>query len=138
MTQQMQRSWWNRHWKWVVPSGVVVSVLVCGGFVAGIFALVFGVIKSSTPYTESLAAVRANHRVQQELGLPVEPGYLVTGNLNTSGATGHADLSYEVSGPNGSGTVDLAADKAAGEWEFTTLRLTLKKNGEWIDLLAEE
>ncbi len=98
----------------------------------------FGVIKSSTPYTESLATVRANHTVQQELGLPIEPDYFVTGNINTSGASGHANLSYLVSGPNGSGTVDVVADKAAGEWEFTTLRLTLKKNGERIDLLAEE
>ena len=76
--------------------------------------------------------------MQQELGLPIEPDYFVTGNINTSGASGHANLSYLVSGPNGSGTVDVVADKAAGEWEFTTLRLTLKKNGERIDLLAEE
>ena len=138
MSMQSQQSWWSRHWKWAVPVCIFGPILIFGGFLAGIFALVFGAIKSSTPYTESLATVRANHTVQQELGLPVEPGYVVTGKLTTSGASGHADLSYVVSGPNGSGTVDLVADKATGEWEFTSLQLTLKKNGERIDLLAEE
>ncbi len=109
-----------------------------GGCIAGIFAVVFGAIKSSTPYTESLVAVRENPIVQQELGLPIEPGFMVTGNLNISGKTGHADLSYTVSGSKGSGTVYLVADRMAGEWEFTTLQLTLDKDGERIDLLAEE
>jgi hypothetical protein len=123
---------------WVVPAGCVGLVLIFGGCITGIVAVVFGAIKSSTPYTESLVAVRANQAVQQELGLPIEPGFLVTGNLNTSATSGHADLSYAVSGSNGSGTVYLVADKAAGEWSFVTLQLTLDKSGKQIDLLAEE
>ena len=35
-------------------------------------------------------------------------------------------------------TVYAIADKAAGEWAFTTLELRLDKNGERIDLLSKE
>jgi hypothetical protein len=138
MAEKSERSWWSRHWKWAVPAGGVSLMLIFGGCIAGVFALVFGAIKSSTPYTDSWISVRAHPTVQQKLGQPIEPGFLVTGNINVSGRAGHADLSYAVSGSNGSGTVYLVADKTAGEWEFTTLHLTLDKNGERIDLLAEE
>ena len=121
----------------MVPVGCLAPVIV-GGFIIAVFTLVLGVIKSSTPYTESLAEVQANHTVQQELGLPIEPGYFVTGKISTSGAAGHADITYAVSGPNGSGTVYAIADKAAGEWAFSTLELRLDKNGERIDLLSKE
>ena len=138
MNEQAQRSWWSRNWKWVVPTGCLAPVLLCGGFVTLIFTLVFGVIKSSAPYTESLATVRANSQVQQQLGDAIEPGFFVTGNIESSGASGHADISYSVSGSKGSGTVYAVADKAEDAWTFTKLALKLDETGERIDLLSQQ
>jgi len=121
----------------VVPVGCLAPVLACGGFVTLILMLVFGLIKSSAPYTESLAAVRANAEVQRELGLPLEPSFFVGGSVNTSGNSGDADISYSVSGPKGTGTVYAVAGKEAGEWKFSTLVLELKETGERINLLPE-
>ena len=138
MSEQPERTWWSRNWKWVVPAGCLTPVLVCGGFVALILTLVFGMIKSSPPYTESLAAVKANAEAQQELGNPIEPGFFVTGGIETSGDSGDADITYAVSGPNGSGTVHAVADKAAGQWTFTTLELAIEATGQRIDLLPQQ
>ncbi len=138
MVEQQQRSWWSRNWKWVLPVGCLTPVLVCGGCVAVILTAAFGTIKSSTPYQDSLAAVRNSPQAQAALGVPIEPGFLVTGEIEATGASGHADIGYSVSGPQGSGTVYAVADKSAGEWTFSTLVLELKETGERLDLLAQE
>jgi Cytochrome oxidase complex assembly protein 1 len=114
------RSWWGRNWKWVVPVGCLTPILVCGGIFTLIVTLVFGLIKSSDPYTDSLASLSADPRVTAVLGTPIEPGFLVTGNINLSGSSGQADISYRVSGPLDSAAVYVISEKSAGQWSYTT------------------
>ena len=138
MSEQPQRSWWGRNWKWVVPVGCVTPILLCGGCVTLVLTLVFGVMKSSAAYKDSLAAVQTNVQAQRVLGVPIEPGLIVTGRVETSGGSGSADIAYTVSGPNGSGTVHASAGKAAGQWTFSSLVLEIKNTGERIDLLSPQ
>jgi len=120
---------------WVIPIGCFAPVLLCGGFVALVFTLVFGLIKNSEPYTQSLAAVRDAPQVQQTLGEPIEAGWMVTGSVNISGASGDADIAYSVTGPKGSGTVFVVAQKVAGQWTFDALAVRIEETGQRIDLL---
>jgi len=136
MNDPAGKSWWGRNWVWVVPAGCLVPVVVCGGGIALIVSLVFGVIKSSDVYTKSLAAAKANAQVQAAIGQPIEPGFLVTGNINVSGSSGNADISYPIKGPKGSATVYAVAEKAAGEWTFSTLDVAIDATGDRIDLLS--
>jgi hypothetical protein len=138
MQDAPQKSWFGRNWFWVVPLGCLGPLVGCGGLIAVVFSLVFGMIKSSAPYTESLAAAQADTRVQAALGQPIEPGFFVTGNINTSGSSGHADIAYEITGPQGTATVLAVADKTAGTWTFTTLEVQPGGSGERIDLLESK
>jgi hypothetical protein len=138
MIEQTKRSWWGRNWKWVVPVGCLTPIVICGGFVALLLAVVFGAIKSSGPYTESLAAVNQHPKAQQMLGDPIEAGFFVAGSVNVSGSSGNADISYSVSGPKGEATVYVVAEKTAGEWDFKTLVLESKESGDRLDLLSED
>src|SRR5207244_4022815 len=95
--QRPKRNWWGRNWKWVVPAGCLAGVLLCGGVVALTVGLVFGAIKSSEPYTEALARAKADDRVKDLLGEPVEAGYWVTGEISISGPSGKADLAIPIS-----------------------------------------
>lgn len=120
-----EKTWWSRNWKWVVPVGCGVPVLillVCGGLLFGIFYWVMGLIKGSDAYTDSLQMVQQNALVQAELGTPIEPGYWVMGEINLTNNSGDADISYSVSGPQGEGTVYVVAEKAAGQWDFKLIR----------------
>lgn len=83
-----RRNWWSRNWKWVLPVGCLAPLLVCGGLVTLIVVLVFGVIKSTDVYQDSLTAVRADPQLQAELGTPIEAGFLVTGSIEISGSSG--------------------------------------------------
>lgn len=129
-----RRSWWSRHWKWVVPTVILLPVFSCVGVLTLIVSLIFGMIKGSEPFEDSLRAARANPQIQAALGTPIEPDFLVTGSINLSGPSGDANLAYGISGPNGTGTVFVTGDKSAGVWTYSTLLAEIDPTGQRIDL----
>ncbi|MEM9915006.1 MAG: cytochrome c oxidase assembly factor Coa1 family protein [Planctomycetota bacterium] len=132
--QPTRRSWWSRNWKWFLPLVVIAPVFTCLGVVTLLVSLVFGLLKGSEPFEYSLATVQADPRVQAELGTPIESAFLVSGSINLSGSSGDADLSYDVSGPNGSATVYVVATKSAGVWQYSDLVADVHATGTRIDL----
>ena len=105
------------------------------GFVALIVSIVFGAMKSSDAYKEALGRAQASPSVQQALGSPIEDGLIMSGSIQVNGPSGHADLSFPISGPKGRGTVYVVANKSAGQWTFTTLAAEIESSHERIDLL---
>lgn len=134
--QPTARSWWSRNWKWAVPVGCATPLLVCGGGVTLLLMFIFGTIKSSQPYEHSLAVASADARVIAALGTPIEPAWLVTGSIDLAGARGSAELSYDLTGPNGSATVHVVAVKSAGQWTYSTLAVDVHAGAQRIDLLS--
>lgn len=128
-------NWWSRNWKWFVPVGCLGTIILVAGFVAVIMFIVFGFMKSSDVYKEAVANAKANTSVVEVLGLPIEEGLFVSGNINVSGTSGRADLSIPISGPNGKATVFVVATKEAGNWNFSTLVVEFKESGTQISLL---
>lgn len=144
MTQQMpplppsqppRKSWWGRNWKWVVPVGCLTPIILCGGFITVIFVAVFGAIKSSDPYKQSLARVQESAEVQEMLGTPIEPSFWAGGSISVENADGNAELVYTVSGPKGSGVVHTSATKSAGTWTFDSLQVQSTSGQQTIDLV---
>ena len=135
MDAQEQRSWWSRNWKWVVPAGCLTMLLLAVGGVVAVVVFIFGLMKSSDAYTGAVARAKAHPAVVAALGSPIEPGFFVTGNINISGGSGHANLAVPISGPKGSATLYVTASKAQGQWTFSALVVAIGDTGERIDLL---
>ncbi len=57
--------WWGRNWKWVVPAGVLVLILLLTAAIVLIYLLVVGQIKSSEVHVEALAKVRSDPELAQ-------------------------------------------------------------------------
>ena len=129
--------WWQRNWKWFVPTGCLGMLLLLAAFVFFIVAIVFGALKSSDAYKMALARAKADPRVVAALGSPIKDGFIISGKTNVNGSSGQADLSVPISGPNGNGTIYFVASKFAGEWTFSKLIVTVEKTGEKIDLNEE-
>lgn len=123
MTEAAKKRWWSRNWKWFVPVGCLGLVLAAVGGVALLVMLVFGVVKSSDVYQQSLAQAQASAQVREALGQPTKAGLFVTGHISTSGSSGSAQLSIPISGPKGSGAIYAEATKSAGKWSFSTLQV---------------
>lgn len=112
-------------------------LLLVAGFVVVIASIVFGALKSSDAYKTALARAKSDPRVVEALGSPIKDGFVVSGQANVSGSSGHADLTIPISGPKGKGTIYFVASKFAGEWTFSKLVVEVAKTGERIDLVQD-
>lgn len=129
--------WFARNWKWAVPVGCVGMLALFAAFLASIFLVVFGAMRSSDAYQIAMSRARENPDIVAALGEPIEAGWFISGNINVSGPSGEANLSIPVSGPRGAGTIYVVANKIAGEWIFERLELELEGTGERLNLLTE-
>jgi hypothetical protein len=136
MNKPEQRSWFQRHWIWLVPVGCAGSVFVVFAVVALVVFAAFADFKSSWPYTEAIKLVRENPDVIYELGEPVRAGWLVGGSIRFFGSSGEAELAIPVRGPQNSGTIHVIAKKRAGQWQFESVEVEIRGSPTRIDILA--
>ena len=128
-------NWWTRNWKWFVPAGCLSLLILFVVFAGSIALIVFSAMKSTDVYREALARAKASPAVIDSLGSPIKEGLLVSGNTNVNGASGEANLSIPISGPNGKGTIYVAANKSLGRWNYSGLVVEIAKTHQRIDLL---
>ena len=136
-----KKSWFARFW-WVLILAACLfmtlsAVCVVGTGAAGVLGI-FGLMKSSPPFQDSLAVVQENTSAQQLLGTPIEAGWLVGGEISETPTTGTAEISYPVSGPKGSGTVFVTAVKREGEWVITRLTLVMDETKHRLVIIGKE
>jgi len=110
-------------------------LLLSASFVGGVLFLVESSFQHSDFYTQALARARANPQVAEKIGQPLKAGWLASGNINSSGPSGDANISIPLSGPQGKGTLYVVAKKSAGVWELETLQVEIAGEAERIDLL---
>lgn len=137
----MQPSFWHRNRRWLLPvlgcSGAMVAVGAVLLFVAAIAFGVMSLIRNSDIYQAALKEAQDHPRVQAALGVPIEAGWFVTGNIHSSGSSEEAKLEIPLRGPNGSGALFVEGKKRAGQIEFSELLLQLKSPKTQINLLRE-
>jgi Cytochrome oxidase complex assembly protein 1 len=129
-----QPNWFGRNWKWVVPVGCLLPVLLVGGCAFMVFFFATGIMKHSDAYKIALARAQANSAVIEAIGSPIGQTGIVSGNNNVNGPTGEANLSIPSSGPTGKATLYVEAKKSADLWMFQTMIVKIEKTGERIDL----
>src|SRR5947207_4534450 len=128
-----RRNWWQRNWKWFVPTGCLTLIAMAVLFVACIVFFVFSIMKSSDVYKISLARAKSDQRVVAALGTPISEGMFTSGKTSVNGPSGEADIAIPISGPKGKGTIYAVGTKSAGKWEFSKLAVQVD-GGDLINL----
>lgn len=128
------KSWFERH---------LVMVLCVGGalFVALVVAGVIGIfwiLAHSTPAAMALEKAQHSRAVIAHIGEPIHRGRVVSGNINTNGSSGRAELSFPIIGPQGEAVVYVSATRTDDVWTLKTLQAAVKGTDDRIDLLNEE
>ena len=118
-----------------MPLGCFSMAVLFVVFVGSVALIVFSAMKSTDVYKDALVRAKANSAVVEALGSPITEGFLVSGNTNVNGASGEANLSIPISGPNGKGTIYVAASKSLGRWNYSGLIVEIAKTHQRIDLL---
>jgi hypothetical protein len=123
-----------------VPVGCLGALVVFVGGITLFAAVVYGgvtaVMRSSEPFQEALARAQASPEVTSALGEPIEVGFWLSGNINSSGSSGHVDLSIPISGPKQSGTIYVVGTKSAGTWRYTKMEIEIPGRPSRVNLLA--
>ena len=97
-----QPSWWKRNWKWALPTGGCLGIVII--FIAVIF---FGVskvvssVKEQTNYDDVLAQVQQNQQVISVLGEPIEQNGIGSYNISITNGDRSANAVIPIKGPNG-------------------------------------
>ena len=138
MEQGEWPGWWERNWKWVLPAGCLSGLLIAAVFLAGIVALVFGLLRSSWAYAEGVDLARHDKTVVKLLGEPIRAGWMASGSVRVRGPAGDADLAIPLQGAKRSGTLYVVAHKVAGQWRFDRAEVEIAGQAERIDLLGKK
>jgi cytochrome oxidase complex assembly protein 1 len=118
-----------------VPAGCLTFIALGVAFVAAIIVFVFSAMKTSDSYKMAVARAKADSRVADVIGTPVEEGWIVSGSTNVNGASGQSDLAIPIHGPKGAAKIYLSATKSAGQWRYSKLIVTFDETGKTIDLI---
>ena len=86
----------------------MVSILGGGAFLLAMNADV---------YQDAVAMAKTDPRAIELLGEPIETGWQFNGNISTNNSGGEAIFSVPISGPKGSGRLEVEAERVGGEVE---------------------
>ena len=131
--QPPRKGWWQRNWKWFVPTGCLTLIALGVLFVVCIVFFVFSILKSSDAYKIAVTRAKEDQRVVAVLGAPIQEGLVPSGKTNVNGPSGEADIAIPISGPKGKATIYAVGTKSAGKWEFSELAVQTD-GGQMIDL----
>lgn len=133
--EQPQKTWFQRHLGLTIAGGCAVVLAAALTFALVLFTFIFGMMRNSDPAKMALKQAQSNPIVAERLGTPLETGWFMSGNINVTGSSGHAEMETPVSGSKGKGTIYLVADKNAGLWSFSTLQVAFADGEPRVDLL---
>ncbi len=128
---------WVRRHKLLAAGMGCFGLIVAGCLLlAGLLVVASVALRSSDAYQLALSTATHHPQVVAELGAPVQAGWVTTGSVSVSGATGEASLAIPISGLRSSGTIKASAHKSAGTWAFSVLTVDIASRATPIDLLA--
>jgi len=131
-------AWRHRKWesvehfkqvqrKWAKAGLIFVGVMFIFAFI-----MVFGIgslFKDSEPFKMSFSQIVNSQEVLSHLGSPIESGF-VSGNMQTSGPEGSANLAYSIEGPKGEATVAVRAFMELSKWSIECLVVNYEGTNE--------
>ena len=132
----VRKNWWDRNWKWFVPTGCLSLLVLFGLFIAGIFFGVTSMMKDSDAYKGAMTIAQHDKLVSDRLGNHIESDGIVSGNITINNDKGNCDLQIPIKGSKGKGTIFVVAEKK-GIWKYSELSVHIETTDEEIDLLAK-
>lgn len=135
-----KQSWWKRNWKWALPTGGCLTVLIVFGIMVG--GAVWGVsnaLTKSQPSIDGLERAKKNEEVILTLGSPLEVKGIPSGNYHYENNIKTTEVSIPIEGPKGEGTLRVDGEAVDDVWTYSVMKVIIEQPDETIeiDLLKE-
>lgn len=137
MEQEIKQSWWKRNWKWALPTGGCLTIIIIA-----IAFISYGVYQVTDKLSEGtnlfafmgvIQEVQKSPEVRAALGTPIRFEGMEEENYDPS-VSDRLDLDFEIQGKNQNGQLRVVADKTDTGWNYSTFTITTTETGEVIDL----
>lgn len=135
---KLQKSWWGRNWKWVVPVGGCFSLIVL--MILGLGGLIFGftsAVNDSTAFKEAMKRTSENEYIVSTLGEPIEKDGLGSTSMNYSNGLKTVQFSIPIKGPNGTATLKVIGEGIDDTWKYAQMDVFLSERDTIVNLLEE-
>lgn len=130
-----QPSWWKRNWKWALPTGGCLTLMIVFfifiGFVAYKVNDVFSEGTSIFAFAKVVKTVQEDPVLTEILGKPIE---LKTESYDPMSHSGIMDFEMVLDGYKSDGVLKVNAKEIDGEWVFDVFTVTLDDTQEVLDL----
>ena len=134
--EENKKGWFVRNWKWVVPTGGCLGIIIFIIVIAGaMFSSITSLFENSTPYQEAMITLKNNPEVIELLGEPIEIEGGIKGGINIQNDGGNATFEIPVKGPKEKALYSVVAQKVNGEWSYLVLNIFVEDSHQEIDLL---
>ncbi|WP_430411431.1 cytochrome c oxidase assembly factor Coa1 family protein [Kordia sp.] len=130
-----RKNWWQRNWKWFVPTGCLTLIVVFVIFIVAMFFTVTSMLKESTPYVDAFEAATNNSYVIEQLGEPIEQSALIQGQISISNSASDADISIPLKGPKGEAMLHVIGTKNNSEWSYSKMKVYFTTSKDSLNLL---
>jgi hypothetical protein len=134
-----RKGWFARNWKWVVPTGgclIIVVLLVV--FAGGLFYTVANLTTDSQAYIDSMEKVKTNELVIEQIGEPIEQNGISSSSFNYTNGYSSAELTIPIKGPKGEATIRVEGGGVDENWTYDVMEVYVKGSDEVIYLLEDD
>lgn len=131
METEIKQSWWKRNWKWALPSGGCLTIIIVIAVFVGIAFNTVAEKTSIVAYINVVRKLQSNTEIAEALGKPIEirdEGY------DPELSKDHLDIQMELDGQKADGTLIAKAEKIDGKWVYSMCIITVEGTNQVIDL----
>lgn len=117
----IKKSWWKRNWKWVIPTGgCLVVILFIATIVGGIFGLA-NMMSNSKPQQDAMELVQQDARVIELLGEPIETNGVTGGSFNSSNGFKTVKITIPIKGPKAEATLRVEGEGVGDKYTYQVI-----------------
>ena len=132
-----KKSWWQRNWKWFVPTGCFTLLALVSIFAVIIYFSVTSAMQQAQPFIDGYTNAITNTYVQETLGEPIELGEMSEEAILIQKDAITTDMYIPVKGSKSNGTIHVIGKKYNDEWEYSEITIFIEATEETINLLKE-
>ncbi|MFD2917985.1 cytochrome c oxidase assembly factor Coa1 family protein [Psychroserpens luteus] len=125
------KNWWQRNWKWLIPSTVIMFGLLMFLF-SGLGGAATDISKAYAEkdlYNNAFEKVKANDKASKVLGelQPIDNLAILEGSVNYSNDNKTIKSSIRIVGSKARGKLDIIADKVDDVWGYKLINVRVKQ-----------
>nr|WP_315173385.1 cytochrome c oxidase assembly factor Coa1 family protein [uncultured Flavobacterium sp.] len=139
----VEKSWWNRNWKWSLPTFTLLILFALGILftttIDGNLTDIAQAYSEHSLYEKAIEKAQTNTRVLEVIGTiePMDQLAVLEGNAIYSNHNKAVAVSVRIKGTKGKGKMDIAAVKNGKEWEYQKISIRIKDPKEEIQILKD-